>query len=254
MRAWIFSDLHLDVNRAYPFRLPEPRPAHDVVIIAGDVREGMASSVRWIVEQGLNEHPVIFVGGNHEFYRYDRHRELAEGRTEAERHRNIHLLECDVITIGEVLFIGATLWTDYALFADIATAKAHAAFALNDHRLIRTERGPWTPQDCGDEHLAARAFIRRQLDQSGDRKAVVVTHHGPSLKSIAPRYRQDVLSAAFASDCERLGERAALWVHGHVHSQARYQIGDCRVVCNPRGYVRHGEDAGFDPALVVEVT
>jgi hypothetical protein len=46
MRAWIFSDLHFDANRAYPFRLPDPRPTHVVVIIAGDLREGLATSVR----------------------------------------------------------------------------------------------------------------------------------------------------------------------------------------------------------------
>jgi hypothetical protein len=62
-----------------------------------------------------------------------------------------------------------------------------------------------------------------------------------------------VVSAAFASDCELLAERASLWVHGHVHNSARYRIGDCRVVCNPRGYVRRGEDAGFDQALVIEI-
>ena len=28
-----------------------------------------------------------------------------------------------------------------------------------------------------------------------------------------------------------------LWVHGHMHDDFDYMIGDTRVVCNPRGYI-----------------
>jgi len=30
-----------------------------------------------------------------------------------------------------------------------------------------------------------------------------------------------------------------LWTHGHTHEDFDYEIGTCRVVCNPRGYVGH---------------
>jgi len=36
MKLWLFSDLHLDVNRRYPFGLLTPRPERDVVIVAGE--------------------------------------------------------------------------------------------------------------------------------------------------------------------------------------------------------------------------
>jgi Icc-related predicted phosphoesterase len=39
----------------------------------------------------------------------------------------------------------------------------------------------------------------------------------------------------------------ALWIHGHVHESFEYTIGQTKVACNPRGYVRYGENAGFDP-------
>jgi len=69
------------------------------------------------------------------------------------------------------------------------------------------------------------------------------------------------LSAAFASNLDHLVERADLWIHGHTHDNFDYQLGRCRVVCNPRGYVweRHGgnghtvENPEFNPGLVVEV-
>jgi len=83
MKLWLFSDLHLDVNRRHPFALPDPRPDHDVVVVAGDICAGLVNGVRWLVDNGLNEQPVVYVGGNHEFYGHDRYEELEAGRDEA---------------------------------------------------------------------------------------------------------------------------------------------------------------------------
>jgi hypothetical protein len=47
-----------------------------------------------------------------------------------------------------------------------------------------------------------------------------------------------------------------LWTHGHTHHPFDYVIGECRVVCNPRGYHQEygfSEDTGWDPEKVVEV-
>ena len=41
-------------------------------------------------------------------------------------------------------------------------------------------------------------------------------------------------------------------VHGHIHSQQDYMIGDTRVVCNPRGYPDE-PNANFIPNLTVNV-
>jgi len=35
-----------------------------------------------------------------------------------------------------------------------------------------------------------------------------------------------------------------LWTHGHTHHEFDYMIGECRVVCNPRGY--HGYEPQAD--------
>jgi predicted phosphodiesterase len=253
MKLWIMSDLHLDVNARHPYALPDPRPDHDAVVIAGDIQAGMADAVRWIAREGLNERPVVYVGGNHEFYGRDRLRGLQEGLEEAGRQPNIRILERRSLSIGGVLFVGCTLWTDYELFGDVGLAMAHAATGLNDHRLIRHGKGFWMPGDAAAEHQEARAFIHGQIDQPGTRKVVVVTHHAPSLRSAAARWQRDLLTAAFASDCKLLADRVTLWVHGHMHAPADYRLGHCRVVCNPRGYVDGGEAAAFNPVLVVEI-
>jgi uncharacterized protein RhaS with RHS repeats len=46
-----------------------------------------------------------------------------------------------------------------------------------------------------------------------------------------------------------------LWTHGHMHHTFDYNIGDCRIVCNPRGYEnsKYKEYTGWDPNLVIEI-
>jgi Icc-related predicted phosphoesterase len=253
MKLWVLSDLHLDVNLRYPLALPDPRPEHDAVIIAGDVCRAIGEAVRFISEVGLNTKPVVYVAGNHEFYGLDRHAELSAGRAQAAVASNVHLLERDSVIIGGVEFIGCTLWTDY-LYAGAAEqmrAMLWAAQHLNDHRLIANGARRWSPQDCLDEHTASRAWLASQLKRRGRHPKAVVTHHAPSPRSVQPKYRDDLLTAAFASNLDDLVSEAALWVHGHIHGSSDYVLDDCRVVANPRGYVGLREDGAFDSALVV---
>ncbi len=72
--------------------------------------------------------------------------------------------------------------------------------------------------------------------------------------SIPPKWLGDPLNCAFASDLESLvlKSRARLWVHGHIHSQSNYLIGETRVIANPRGYPKE-EVGDFQPDLVIEV-
>lgn len=64
------------------------------------------------------------------------------------------------------------------------------------------------------------------------------------MRSVAPRYQDDLLTAAYASDLETLlgWSEADFAVHGHMHHPVDYEIGPVRVVTNPRGYV--GLEAG----------
>jgi hypothetical protein len=82
---------------------------------------------------------------------------------------------------------------------------------------------------------------------------LVVTHTAPSIKSIAALYKDDLVTAAFASKLEQLASGVKLWVHGHTHVGSDYRLSDCRVVNNPRGYISNGEGAGFNPLLVCDV-
>ena len=101
-------------------------------------------------------------------------------------------------------------------------------------------------------------MLQDRLEGKGspDIPVVVVTHHGPSRLSIAPQYEGHPLNPCFVSDLlASFFERPVLWIHGHVHNSLDYQLGNARVVANPRGYRRRGgfENDAFDPAMVIEV-
>lgn len=256
MRLWIFSDLHLDVNSASPFALPDPRPAHDVVVIAGDLMEGISNGVRWIADEGLNEKPVIYVPGNHEHYGYEFQRSMEEGRAAAVGHANIHVLDRESVEVAGMRFLGATLWTDYLLFGEKSyeVSLLVASRIMNDHRSIAFADRSWLPTDALAEHRRSRSFIEDALADEAAARTVVVTHTAPSLMSIADVYCENPLTPAFASRLDALVPHARLWIHGHTHIGCDYELGGCRVLNNPRGYVSEGEEVGFDPRRVVEIT
>jgi len=49
------------------------------------------------------------------------------------------------------------------------------------------------------------------------------------------------------------GDRAALWVHGHMHESFDYEIYGTRVVCNPRGYEPEALNPDFRPDWIMEL-
>ena len=94
------------------------------------------------------------------------------------------------------------------------------------------------------------------LDEAFDGSTVVVTHHAPHRRSLHRRYEGDLLSTAFVNELpSRYFEVPDLWVHGHTHESFDYRVGQCRVLCNPRGYVvgRSRGNRRFNSGLVVEL-
>lgn len=259
MRLLILSDLHREVWGEMPIGIDLSVSRPDVVILAGDI-DADAASVAW-AERTFPRIPTLYISGNHEGYcgRIDDvERQIAKACAASP---TIEYLQRREVVIGGVRFLGCTLWTDFALFGDDRRDDAMAAArdAINDFRLVRiTNQGGRTlqPADTAAWHDDDTFWLRLRLATPFSGPTVVVTHMAPSAASVAPRFRESLLSAAFASDLEDLVAQADVWIHGHTHDSCDYLVGRCRVVCNPRGYPqRNGstENPRFDPHLVVEV-
>ena len=248
MKVHILSDLHLEFA---PF-VPQETAA-EVVILAGDTGTGH-SGVRW-AQGAFADKQVLYLMGNHEFYGHDIPK--LTHKLEAETQgSHVHVLENGVMVIGDVVFLGCSLWTDFALNGDAPVGALVAEGMMNDFKRIRfyPGYGRLRAGHLRRIHADSVLWLRQQFEVYSGRKMVVLTHHAPSPRSIPEKWRDQPINCAFASDLESLvvDSKAALWVHGHIHGQSDYVLGETRVIANPRGYP--GEDVGvFRPDLVVDI-
>jgi len=255
MKLNIMSDIH---NEFAEMEIPQTDA--DVVILAGDI-DVNAKAINWAKK--FNK-PIVYVAGNHEFYGNPID-DIKQEITDQCKGTDVHFLDDSEVIIDNVRFVGGTLWTDFQLFGAEKANKAieEARSYMNDYRVITKKVGEQykrlAPEDTIELHKNTRCFLIDKLFQEPfEGKTIVVTHHAPSLQSISLRYKNDLLTAAYASSLLHfMGNKASLWVHGHTHVSSDYMIEGTRVVCNPRGYQRTGasipENEKFNPGLVVEI-
>ncbi len=260
MKLWIISDLHIELSKAWDLPPPAERPDFDVMVVAGDLIPRMERGVEWLRER-IIDRPVIYIAGNHEFYRcdIDRTREKAK---EASAGTNIFVLENEAVTLDGVRFVGATLWTDFRLFGAPEIAMRAAETGMNDFRLIRKDSYArrLLPLDTVGRHMASRGFIETQLASPFPGPTVVITHHAPYPGGVKPGYERDVLSAAYVSDLHQTiaQYQPAFWIYGHTHRSDDTRLGKTRLISNAKGYGpqtvgRPWENPAFDPFFVIEV-
>jgi predicted phosphodiesterase len=288
----VLSDLHVEHATFDPAGFDA-----DVVVLAGDIHAG-GEAVRW-ARRTFPKHPVVQIAGNHEFYDGEYADVLARMRAQA-REEGVHFLENDAVTIAGVRFLGCTLWTDFRIYEapgrtlqiDRDQAMIKNLRLMADYHAIdvidprgANGRRRFSPLDAAHLHDASRAWLDRMLGTHDAVTAavattataapamptVVVSHHLPSWRSVAPAFARSVSNAAFVSDLDDLVGRSTVWIHGHTHSSHRYAVGGATLVCNPRGYPRHlkpgtapsaagpatdvteFENPTFDAGLIVDV-
>lgn len=255
MRLLVMSDLHTEFA---PIELPDPLPEADVCVIAGDFGVGgVVPALEWLNENLASAMDVVFVAGNHDYYRTAYVEALAEGREIAARMPRVHFLENDAVTLHGVTFVGCTLWTDFALHGSQQMAMFEARRVMNDYKRIKYSKRPFArfvPERTARLHLDSRSFLERTLASAAGR-TVVVSHHAPSARSLPSRFTSDPASPAYASDLEALMLRhaPALWVHGHTHDPVDYAVGSTRVLSNPRGYPGENDVTEFRRRMVVDL-
>lgn len=248
MKIQVLSDLHQEfgfMNLSWE--------GADVVVLAGDINLG-TKGIDWI-KSTITDVPVIYVLGNHEYYKGSYPKTLNAIRSRAS-DSNVHVLEDKAVVIGDITFHGATLWTDFALLGDSRLNGSICQGKMSDYKMIR--RDPSYSKlrsiDTYVMHQASLKWLRASLESSATRKNIVVTHHAPSIKSIPEEFKNDVLSSAYASNLEPLilEYKPDYWIHGHIHQPIKYHVGGTIVLCNPHGYIDEPYN-GFDKNLIIEI-
>ena len=281
MKIQLLSDLHLE---AHPNWVATPAPDADLLVLAGDIGSYQTGSLLADTDFGLarfSPHqgwptPVLFVPGNHEYDGLDfdqAHDRLRETCAQL----GITWLEREVLVwgnsaasaLGQLRFIGTTLWTDFDALAPEAGASTLSgnplaqqlkardkAFRAANYYLRKTGGTrlgvPMLAQQVREQALVCQEWLRKALAERAEAKTVVVTHFAPSLRSADPRYGMVPGTAGFCNALDELLPSADFWLHGHLHAPSDYLHGGCRVVANPLGYARKGEQTGFIADLLID--
>jgi len=270
MKIHLVSDLHLEFGY-------QTLPGGDVLILAGDVCEVRSLHREFHQTKLLDREPgafrcadffefecakyekVFMVMGNHEHYhgRFDKTYSQLKDLLPA----HVTLLEKECFEYQGVLFLGGTLWTDLNRGDPITVWTIRQM--MNDYKVVQhhyAERNLYhklTPDVTVNEHRKTLQYFKFMLEERRDMPVVVITHMSPSFMSVNEKYKHETTSnGGYASELSEFildHPNIKVWVHGHMHDPVDYQIGETRVLANPRGYVPYEERNGFNPDLYFEV-
>jgi Icc-related predicted phosphoesterase len=254
MRIALASDIHLEFGDL----LLKNEENAEVLILSGDIctakvfkhKPKERAMVKDFFRRCSFQFPhVVYVMGNHEHYDFDIAKTYDRLKAELADLPNIHLLEKETWEHNGTTFVGGTLWTN--MNKNDSLTLWHCGQRMNDFQLIKNgNRGisgggyvsRWSAEDSVEDHKKMLDYINITT-QDKTKSYVVVTHHAPSSESIAECYKHDTLmNGAFHSDLSEFildRPQIKMWTHGHMHNQSDYSIGDTRVVCNPRGYIKY---------------
>nr|WP_319397282.1 metallophosphoesterase [uncultured Carboxylicivirga sp.] len=248
MKIQIISDIHQEFGfNQFSF------DNADIVVFAGDINLGV-KGISWMVKEISNK-PVIYVLGNHEYYKGSYPKTLLKIK-EVAKGTNIHVLENESIEIDGITFHGATLWTDFSIFGNPIKYGIICQEKMNDYKKIR--RDPSYSRlrtiDTFNLHNQSISWLKKSLIGSKTVTNIVVTHHAPSIKSLPDQYKEDPVSSAYASNLEDfiIEQKPQYWLHGHVHTPVRYKINETEVICNPHGYIDEKYN-GYEKELIIEI-
>ena len=244
-------------------------PKADVLILAGDIwnaallkpkgndakSRSHKKAAQYLIDDVFPLYDRVFaVMGNHEHYGsyFDETEKFIE-----EFHKdcpNFKLLNGEKRYFNDVVFIGATLWTDFNKGNPVDMAICQQF--MNDYRCI----GKYA-----DKTVTALDILRAHDDDInimdtllsvnvfGDQKVVFITHHPPTLKSLNRAHSGNGLDPAFASDLSSFIEehpQINMWFHGHTHADIDYECFNTRILANQHGYSHEPQSKKFKVKVV----
>lgn len=276
LRFQFVSDLHLECwahpTSDHPRLRIEPRAP--VLVIAGDLGRAHhpAYGAFLAAQCGAFEH-VVLTAGNHEYHQPAKPLQTVAQTDAALKSlelawSNLHVLQKATVDIGGVRFLGATLWSEVP-----PSAADRVGDVMSDYSISYTDLLPSTSE--ATTHRRKDGWVRLTVDDTNamhrehrdwldaaiaasDRPTVVVTHHAPTKKHIAPKFLQKYgdLNLAYHSNLDALLRRpVCAWISGHSHSALSFYAGpETNVLCgvNCGGYPSEYID-GYDVGRVVTV-
>jgi predicted phosphodiesterase len=272
MKIGVCSDLHLEFADLF---LTNDEGV-DVLVLSGDIlvecdldmRDRRQSELGFARHRSERFHDffsrvcfqfpqVIYVMGNHEHYHGDFAKTYLELKRKLAEHDNLHILDKECVKLGDVTFIGGTLWTD--MNKEDPLTMFHIKKMMNDFRCVinsnqivnyraevlvdkptgmsdeefmalpaekRTKMvfkervATFSPTDAVEDHRKMLGYVDSVIAGNHDTKYVVCGHHTPSHQSMHDKYRgDDLMNGGYHSDLsEFILDRPQIKLWTHGHT------------------------------------
>ena len=269
----VISDIHADVNKdrnyVYDF-------GTDFVINCGDTSGDGETTRAWIKSYMRNG---VVVAGNHIGYNMPYPQDNGPhniknwgSEIDPKNTKNgqvkylkscfksggVRFMSNDIWDVNDTIVIGNTLYTDFKLFGskNQCGCMVEASRGMNDFKYcyfldVRKENNgkidgfvrEYSPEFHLKQFNACIGYIKNRLEylrkHKNKKPIIIVTHHAPLPFAITEEYKNDPLSAAFASDLRWFIDKypeIRLWCFGHVHTPMDFIYNKTRFVCEPWGY------------------
>ena len=244
MKVQYASDLHLEFYDNSVFMARNPfKAVGDVLVLAGDnlpLKEWKTYRQHrffdWCAEHFRE---TLLIPGNHEFFGSD----IADwdGEWEIELRPNVRMYQNRVVRIDDTDLILSTMWSR---IPEPLGRYFHAH--MGDFICIKKNGNPFTIYDYNEEHEKCLAFLKEAVAASDAARKVVVTHHVPTSRCVAPEHKGTTLNPGFTADLTEYIEDSGidLWIYGHSHRSVNAVVGKTRIVSNQVGYVAYSECVG----------
>src|SRR5271157_4487079 len=255
IKCSLISDLHQE------YHAMQGLPGGDILFLLGDIWEifqmfpnktdqksrGLRKNyIKFIKEELSKYETILYVKGNHEHFNIfweDANKILLSFLAEHDINSHIKLLDNNSIIIEGVKFIGSMLWATYGYntinqaaiqvgMPDCSFIKTRDYFDSNFETQMYGRN--LQVKEIWEHHLVCRDYIEKELRER-TLPCIVLTHHSPSYLAL---YETSNFDDAFCSNQHELIEqyKPKLWLHGHVHENKRYIIGETQLISNCRGY------------------
>lgn len=208
----LMSDIHIEQCIENKIESSEyVIPTSPILILAGDIgRIHRFEQLSYFLTDVCSKFKiVIYVLGNHEYYRVDGYPELKMEenfkRLKNLNIKNLYILNRSAIVIENVCVIGCTLWSKTQLY-DLPK------FIVRISELNVASYNNLHEKDLN--------YIKRMITwcKERDKKLLVITHHPPSYSLLQSR-KENKYKSLYATNLDNMlvKEDIDTWVCGHVH-------------------------------------
>lgn len=204
----------------------------EFLVLAGDIDSRRASLLDLLkcLREALPNTHILFVDGNHEHYHKDYKTSVLNLQLICSKY-GIVFGNNELVEVGGLKFFMGCMWSR---FCNNPQTELSAMAGVNDFRLIGGFNTKTSAELCNE-------FLSKLANCEPD---VVVSHFGPSQKSVHESYKGHSLNGYFFDQLENHPElipsSVKYWLHGHTHTPTDYYLDNStstfRVVSNPRGY------------------